>query len=81
MQANSIEAKFFFFLITIVLGCVSSYYYQMAVHMRFNRDIAVCSSILGCFLFLFGYIGFGWHLFNSIFSGILGGIIFTHRVT
>ena len=78
---NTPSGKGLCILLTIISSWITSYYYQVAIHHPFDRDIAFVSALIGCGILIFLLIVSVWSLPLSILAGIIGGIIFSHRAT
>lgn len=81
MIESSYIEKFFFSILVIFFSFISSWYYQRLKNMTFNKDIAFYSILVGGLFFIFMFSTFWWSFPSAVLSGILGGVLFTRRVT
>ena len=68
---------------SLILGFswISSYYYQQIIKHPFDTDIAIGSILMGCGVYVFFFLIYGWHPQLAVLAGIIGRIGFSYRAT
>lgn len=81
MIASPLSEKLLYTCLVICFSGIASYYYQHMIHLPFNKDIALGSILVSGDILLFLFATFWWSLPCAVLSGVLGGILFTRKVT
>ncbi|HJF27550.1 MAG TPA: hypothetical protein K8V79_04775 [Acinetobacter lwoffii] len=81
MIASPLSEKLLYTCLVICFSGMASCYYQHMIQFPFNIDISFGAILISGGIFLFLFATFWWSLASAVLSGVLGGILFTRKVT
>lgn len=77
----SLSQKICCMSLILSFGWMTSHYYQQIIKHPFDTDIAIGSILMGCGVYVFLFLIYGWHPQWAVVAGIIGGIGFSYRAT